>query len=908
MHPGRNVRLEWSMVLALTLLALLIRVYQLQQIPPGLYFDEAANGVDAQGVLTGTHSIFFERNYGREPLLIYLQAISIAILGATPFALRLTSAILGALTVPAVYWMVREAFHTKGDASRWLALWTALFVALSYWHINFSRIGFRAILVPLLASLAFACFWRAWRHVEAGDRFPWLPLIGCGLFVGISLYTYTAARFLPVLIVAVVLAGVLGPGRSANRTRRAVLALVVIGVTALALFTPLGAYFLSHPDAFFGRAEHLSVFNPENSAGSVLTTLFTNVAKTVGMFGWAGDPQWLHNPAERPLFDPILALWLAAGVILAIIRWRSLPTLSALFWCILFALPAILTALGMPHSLRTLGMIPAVYLLPVLAMWEVGKRLTGRWRWLASWLPLPFLLISGITSIHDYYTAWEYDPDHYYAFHTVFADAAESMTENGEADGVWIMPIGTIVDNLERLTHYTVDFLYRGQAGHGVVVVDSETAPARLNALTQGRNLAYLIRWKDSRRLPIGGYTHADPKGVLAFLLRKNGNYLGNASTDEMSYAIYQVPSTPDYRIATTFTPQDVSFAGTVRLTGAAYGHTAINSDEPADRLDEKVMPSGHSAWVVLQWEAQKQIEVDLKTTLYLIDQDGHRAGQVDDLLVSDSYPFVHTWQPGEKTGSYHILSSLPAIPPGQYQLYLGVYDDATQQRFPILETDGETTHPAFCLGTLEITSPANTPAVVPGKRLSATGIELAPGVTLLGYDLPAGPFGPGQRLPVTLYWQAGTTPEHAYQVNVELRDADGQPEVAHNSSPANGRYPMTEWSTGEILRDWHDLDLPTTLPQGDYTLIVALMDNSVTVGEISLETIAVRDRPHAFELPEIQHSMNLRVGNRMVFSGLQSEHGKCICRRHIGSDPLLAGSRKTHGLLYRLHASIECR
>ena len=176
-----------------------IRLFRLDTIPIGLYGDEAANGLDVLDVLAGQHPIFFERNNGREPLFIYLQAFSVALVGATPFALRLVSAIVGAVTVPAVYWMTREAFHGVVPEPRPLALWTALFLAFSYWHLTLSRLGFRAIMLPLLAAITFAWFWRAWRHLEADDRFPWAPLILCGVSLGVTLYTYIAARLFPSL-------------------------------------------------------------------------------------------------------------------------------------------------------------------------------------------------------------------------------------------------------------------------------------------------------------------------------------------------------------------------------------------------------------------------------------------------------------------------------------------------------------------------------------------------------------------------------------------------------------------------------------------------------------------------------------------------------------------------------------
>ena len=101
-----------------------------------------------------------------------------------------------ALTVPAIYWMTREAFSRTTLPARWLALWTALFMAFSYWHISLSRIGFRAIMLPLMAALAFGWFWRAWWKLDESNngqdhprsyRLPLLDLVLCGLFVGLSL-------------------------------------------------------------------------------------------------------------------------------------------------------------------------------------------------------------------------------------------------------------------------------------------------------------------------------------------------------------------------------------------------------------------------------------------------------------------------------------------------------------------------------------------------------------------------------------------------------------------------------------------------------------------------------------------------------------------------------------------------
>jgi len=77
------------------LLAGALRLTALGAAPPGLYHDEAFNGIDALGVLAGDRPIYFTANHGREPVYIYLVSIAVGVFGRTPFAVRLPAAIIG---------------------------------------------------------------------------------------------------------------------------------------------------------------------------------------------------------------------------------------------------------------------------------------------------------------------------------------------------------------------------------------------------------------------------------------------------------------------------------------------------------------------------------------------------------------------------------------------------------------------------------------------------------------------------------------------------------------------------------------------------------------------------------------------------------------------------------------------
>src|SRR5579859_2732642 len=246
---GNSRSADSNLLLAalIVLLAAALRIYQLAELPPGLFYDESANGVDALRVLAGAHPVFFSGDQGREPLQIYLQAASIAMLGSSPFALRLPSVVLGILTVAATY----PAFRVFA-ASR-VGLIGAGLLGASFWHLSLSRQALRTDGLPLF--LALAAFWIA-KGVRTGRARYFC--IG-GALVGIDLYTYIPSRLAPVLL-GLWLVGCFFIGAWRGETSRRQIAVgALVAVVALAIFAfPLARYFAGHPSDFLGRIQSVS--------------------------------------------------------------------------------------------------------------------------------------------------------------------------------------------------------------------------------------------------------------------------------------------------------------------------------------------------------------------------------------------------------------------------------------------------------------------------------------------------------------------------------------------------------------------------------------------------------------------------------------------------------------------------
>ncbi len=349
---------RWMAAVGLLWLAALLRWMELPHLPYGLWYDEAYYGLDALRVLEGHLALFFPENNGREPLFIYLVAGAIAVLGPTPYALRLTASMIGLLTVAATFRMAWTL------SRRWeVGMLSGVLMAFLLWPLNLSRIGFRAGLFPLAAALTLWAFARAAR---GGRRRDWML---AGLIWGGGFYTYLAAR---MTVLPIALGLILGRYRDPRRFSLRGLALFLI--SAALIVAPLAAYFILHPSDFTLRGEQTSAFNSQRSFLSIAAEQATRVG---GMFFVRGDDYPRHNTGSRPVFDPLLAVAFLAGGILAI---RRAP--FTVIWGSLMLLPTFLSTEA-PHYLRASGVLPVAAFWAALGLWAliegIGQRIRAPW-------------------------------------------------------------------------------------------------------------------------------------------------------------------------------------------------------------------------------------------------------------------------------------------------------------------------------------------------------------------------------------------------------------------------------------------------------------------------------------------------------------------------------------------------
>lgn len=146
---------SWALLLSILLAGAALRLAALDRIPPGLTHDEANNVADAAGVLRGICPLFFPVAQGKEPLYPYSLAGMMALLGQSPFVMRLTTAFWGVLLLAATFAAVRRLFAVPE------ALLTTAWLAVSFWGFTTSRMGLRAVTLPLFFSLSLYWLYRS---------------------------------------------------------------------------------------------------------------------------------------------------------------------------------------------------------------------------------------------------------------------------------------------------------------------------------------------------------------------------------------------------------------------------------------------------------------------------------------------------------------------------------------------------------------------------------------------------------------------------------------------------------------------------------------------------------------------------------------------------------------------------
>ncbi len=481
--PDYSFRRVLSFVLLLSILsiALFVRVYQLDSIPGGLYPDEAMNGVDGLAAIeSGDYKLFYPNNYGREGLFINLQALAVKYFGNTIPVLKFWSTIFGTLAVLGVYLLGKELFQRRAAG-----LIAAFLLATSFWAINFSRIGFRAIMVTFLLSFAFYFFFKGLRTERLRTFFI------SGLIFGIGLHTYVAYRLAPLILIAILPFLILSYENFLKRFWKHGL-IFIFG--ALLTAAPLVFHFVTHPEELNSRTGAVSIFSPEINKGDFWGTFSKTLGLSLVKYNFWGDQNWRHNYPPYPILDPFTGIFFLAGfgylvydfVRLTGRRFREKvrdPALARTAFLLAFffvmLMPEFLTEEGLPHALRAIGTQAPVFLMAtfgiLLLMKKAGNAHVGTRIVLYSLVFLT-LFFGATINLSKYFIFFANSPEQHGAFNKNYRNMSEYIMALPPETTKYIVPNGggRMIDNGLPISAQSIVFLTHNKA-ENVVFINPET-------------------------------------------------------------------------------------------------------------------------------------------------------------------------------------------------------------------------------------------------------------------------------------------------------------------------------------------------------------------------------------------------------------------------------------------------
>lgn len=360
-------------LLLIVVVGSILRLWQLGSVPPSLDWDEVALGYNAYSIFETGKDEFSKtfpvvlRSFDdyKPALYAYLIIPTYKIFGLNEFAVRLPSAVFGIISIVSVYYLVRKLFKQES-----FALLSAFILAISPWHIQFSRIAFESNVGLSLNILAVTFF-------IYGLRRHWFLLLSA-LCAGLSIHVYQSEKvFTPLMMIGVALIYFL---HVMKLPRKIIITILIVGFLVV---LPLIIYIISDSNSLL-RAKGTSIFNDNtviledavkrgefneksgNIIGKVLDNRRIVYAKTI-ISGYLShyNPNWLLNGDIARHHAPemgLIYIWEFPFILIGIyslifMKFDKRAKYLIFFWFFLAPVPASITT-GVPHAVRTLNFLP----------------------------------------------------------------------------------------------------------------------------------------------------------------------------------------------------------------------------------------------------------------------------------------------------------------------------------------------------------------------------------------------------------------------------------------------------------------------------------------------------------------------------------------------------------------------
>lgn len=802
-HRGLTLALATLLLLA----AAFLRLHRLSEIPPGIANDESQNHADAIRVsLYGWFPAYDDTR--PEPLNRYTQGALMAVGGRTVLTGRLAIAFQGILSVGLAFRAIMSLLYAHSHR-RVAALFGMGVMAVLVNPIVLSRFGERGTLLALVMAAALHFLALGWRR-----NTRWLFVLA-GFFGAGTIHTYTAGIFFPPAVVGVLLHQALF-NFGAFRARVARLPYLLLGA-----LPPLAwwVWQFSLPGPLYWRVSAVGL-----GRGNLLDSLPTLprrwLATTQGLFRLGDcDPQF--NVWSKPLLNPLLAVLLLAGVLIALRHFRRFESGLLLAALAAMLLPVALSE-DIVHGMRIAGEF-------VVAAALVGWAVAAIWRWAdqrfrsARWArPALALASSGLllgTAVDSYVSYFSY---------LTFDDPASLICEGSPMNPEYYflteqVRFGEYLNDVQEPTYVPFSLI---QTSYIYSVIAQEFPRVR----------SFLGLGDPGERLDL-------PDGQIATLY---------PDEPEATYALLLPGDLPDGRgqiILLPGLPPEVHTALTRQLAEearplagpdgeiAAYTLDLSAASNPFDGFRTPqpeliatydnglelvgvdmpfVLQPGQITGLTLYWRKGKGLNSDDYTGVSLIDSTG--TAYASDYQWTLRWLYAPpTWRPGEVVPDPHAVRLPDDLPPGVYRLTPTVTDQfqgfASPAPMRAAGPNGEPLGEYFPVGYAKV--PLPEPPPMPPDAIQ-TDIAIG-GARLRGYTverngerITLGQTRPGDTLAITFYWQVDERLPGLYHLFIHVQpSAEGEVLASFDGPPLGDHYPTIVWGPDERLVTTHTLTVP---------------------------------------------------------------------------------------------------
>lgn len=404
----------------------LLRCVYLSQLPAGFHGDEAAYGYNAYSIIqTGADEygarfpLVFKSFEDYKPALYgYIDIPFVMLLGLTEAATRMPSALFGSLTIIMIFFLTKQLFHSDTLT----AVLSSLILAISPWHIMFSRTASEVIISMFFLLVFLYSLLKIKKQYHSG----WMFLAICSGFL--SFWAYTASRVTIPLIALILLLTTI------RKTPKKISASFPIGLL-LVVIVLLELFFNNFANN--NRFSQVSIFNNPNTKlvleeqiredqftpvavtrmyhnklVNYSRTILSNYSKYFSLdflFLEGGLPP-RHRIPNAGLFYIWQLPFLLIGVYIMVRKQEFGGILSLILWPALLV-PAIITFDDIPNVQRSIMILPII---TIITAYGVSKSIVfvsrkgKRFFWVVLVACIGIALYESLYFFHQYVIHQEY--------------------------------------------------------------------------------------------------------------------------------------------------------------------------------------------------------------------------------------------------------------------------------------------------------------------------------------------------------------------------------------------------------------------------------------------------------------------------------------------------------------------